>query len=76
MLHPWVQWAQDLLQHTNLTMREISTQCGLADIHRFIQAFERIVGQAPASYRPANQSLRRAFRGRSLTGIFCWCSWG
>lgn len=51
LLHLRVQRAQDLLQHTSLTMREISTQCGFVDVHHFAKAFKRIAGQTPGSYR-------------------------
>ncbi|HEX2742288.1 MAG TPA: helix-turn-helix domain-containing protein [Rubrobacter sp.] len=54
LLHLRVQRAQDLLQHTGLTMREISGQCGFSDVHHFAKTFKRLSGQTPGSYR-ANQ---------------------
>lgn len=55
LLHLRVQRAQDLLQHTGLTMREISVQCGFSDVHHFAKTFKRISGQTPGSYRSTNQ---------------------
>ena len=54
LLHLRIQRAQDLLQHTGLTMREISVQCGFSDVHHFAKTFKRLSGQTPGSYR-ANQ---------------------
>jgi AraC-like DNA-binding protein len=48
-----VQRAQDLLQHTSLTARQISTQCGFADVHHFAKAFKKLTGQTAGSYRQA-----------------------
>ena len=55
LLHLRVQRAQDLLHHTGLTMREISAQCGFADVHHFAKTFKRLSGQTPGSYRRTNQ---------------------
>ncbi|HEX2740520.1 MAG TPA: helix-turn-helix domain-containing protein [Rubrobacter sp.] len=55
LLHLRIQRAQDLLQHTGLTMREISVQCGFSDVHHFAKTFRRLSGQTPGSYRSANQ---------------------
>ena len=55
LLHLRIQRAQDLLQHTGLTMSEISVQCGFSDVHHFAKTFRRISGQTPGSYRSANQ---------------------
>jgi AraC-like DNA-binding protein len=55
LLHLRIQRAQDLLQHTGLTMREISVQCGFSDVHHFAKTFRRLSGQTPGSYRGANQ---------------------
>lgn len=55
LLHLRIQRAQDLLQHTGLTMREISVQCGFSDVHHFAKTFRRISGQTPGSYRKANR---------------------
>jgi len=55
LLHLRIQRAQDLLQHTGLTMREISVQCGFSDVHHFAKTFRRISGQTPGSYRGTNQ---------------------
>jgi AraC-like DNA-binding protein len=55
LLHLRIQRAQDLLQHTGLTMRQISVQCGFADVHHFAKTFRRISGQTPGSYRGTNQ---------------------
>ena len=54
LLHLRIQHAQDLLQHTGLTMREISVQRGFSDVHHFAKTFKRLSGQTPGSYR-ANQ---------------------
>jgi AraC-like DNA-binding protein len=51
LLHLRVQRAEDLLQHTDLTMHEISLQCGFSDVHHFAKTFKRISGQTPGSYR-------------------------
>jgi AraC-like DNA-binding protein len=51
LLHLRIQSAQDLLQHTGLTMREIAAQCGFSDVHHFAKTFKRISGQTPGSYR-------------------------
>ena len=51
LLHLRIQRAQDLLHHTSLTMREISTQCGFSDVHHFAKTFRRLSGQTPGSYR-------------------------
>jgi transcriptional regulator GlxA family with amidase domain len=58
LLHLRVQRAQDLLQHTSLTMREISGQCGFSDVHHFAKTFKRLSGQTPGSYRRTNQPPR------------------
>jgi len=58
LLHLRIQRAQDLLQHTSLTMPQIAIQCGFADVHHFARAFKRITEQTPGSYRHANQSSR------------------
>jgi AraC-like DNA-binding protein len=55
LLHLRIQRAQDLLQHTGLTMREISVQCGFSDVHHFAKTFRRLSGQTPGSYRGTNQ---------------------
>ena len=54
LLHLRIQRAQDLLQHTGLTMREISVQCGFSDVHHFAKTFRRLSGQTPGSYRNTN----------------------
>ncbi len=51
LLHLRIQRAQDLLQHTGLTMRQISAQCGFSDVHHFAKTFKKISGQTPGSYR-------------------------
>jgi AraC-like DNA-binding protein len=58
LLHLRVQRAQDLLQHTNLTMRQISGQGGFSDVHHFAKTFKKISGQTPGSYRRDNQPSR------------------
>ena len=55
LLHPRVQRAEDLLQHTRLTMRDIARQCGFADVHHFVKACKKIAGETPGAYRRANQ---------------------
>lgn len=55
LLHLRVQRAQDLLQHTGLTMREISAQCGFSDVHHFAKTFKKVSGQTPGTYRRDNQ---------------------
>ncbi len=57
LLHLRVQRAQDLLQHTGLTMRQISAQCGFSDVHHFAKTFKKISGQTPGSYRRYNRPL-------------------
>jgi AraC-like DNA-binding protein len=57
LLHLRIQRAQDLLQNTGLTMREISVQCGFSDVHHFAKTFKRVSGQTPGSYR-TNQPSR------------------
>jgi len=54
LLHLRVQRAQDLLQHTGLTMRQISAQCGFSDVHHFARTFKKLSGQTPGSYRRYN----------------------
>lgn len=51
LLHLRVQRAQDLLQHTSLTMRQISAQCGFSDVHHFAKMFKKVAGQTPGTYR-------------------------
>jgi AraC-like DNA-binding protein len=51
LLHLRVQRAEDLLQHTSLTMRQISAQCGFADVHHFVKAFKKIAGRTPGACR-------------------------
>lgn len=51
LLHLRVQRAQDLLQHTGLSMRQVSAQCGFSDVHHFAKTFKRISGQTPGSWR-------------------------
>lgn len=60
LLHLRVQRAQDLLQHTSLTLREISTQCGFADVHHFSKAFKKVTGHTAGSYRRAVSSPSQA----------------
>ncbi|MDQ3378376.1 MAG: helix-turn-helix transcriptional regulator, partial [Actinomycetota bacterium] len=56
LLHLRVQRAQDLLQHTGLTMRQISNQCGFSDVHHFAKTFKKVSSQTPGSYRKDNQA--------------------
>jgi AraC-like DNA-binding protein len=53
LLHLRVQRAQDLLQHTGLSLRQISSQCGFADVHHFSKAFKKVTGHTAGSYRRA-----------------------
>ena len=53
LLHLRAQRAQDLLQHTSLSLREISSQCGFSDVHHFSKAFKKITGYTAGSYRRA-----------------------
>jgi AraC-like DNA-binding protein len=55
LLHLRIQRAQDLLQHTSLTLRQIAVQCGFADVHHFTKAFKKTTGQTPGSYRRTNK---------------------
>ena len=58
LLHLRVQRAQDLLQHTGLTMRQVSAQCGFSDVHHFAKTFKKVSGQTPGAYRRASQPSR------------------
>ena len=40
-----------LLTHTNLSIGEISDQCGFADSSYFSKTFKSAYGQSPANYR-------------------------
>ena len=40
-----------LLTHTNLSIAEISDQCGFADSSYFSKTFKSAYGQSPANYR-------------------------
>jgi AraC-like DNA-binding protein len=51
LLHLRIQRAQDLLQHTGLTLQQIAVQCGFTDVHHFAKAFKRIAGHTPGAYR-------------------------
>ena len=75
LLHLRVQRAQDLLQHTSLTLREISSQCGFADVHHFSKAFKKITGRTAGSYRRSigphvqDDPRPRSFRSGSSPNI-------
>jgi AraC-like DNA-binding protein len=58
LLHLRVQRAADLLQHTSLTMREVASRCGFADVHHFAKAFKRVTDETPGAYRSVNQPSR------------------
>lgn len=56
LLHLRIQRAQDLLQHTSLSLREVSSQCGFADVHHFSKAFKKKTGQTAGFYQHATGS--------------------
>jgi len=60
LLHLRVQRAQDLLQHTGLSLREISSRCGFSDVHHFSKVFKKITGHTAGSYRRAVSPLLEA----------------
>lgn len=43
--------AQELLQTTRLSVREVSRECGYSDSNYFTRVFKRIVGVTPSEYR-------------------------
>ncbi len=46
-----VEHASKLLYHTDLSIKQISEECGFQDRYYFTRVFSRIVGGAPASFR-------------------------
>lgn len=46
-----VRHAETLLTHSNLTVGEIASQCGFANIQHFSRVFAKITGQAPVRFR-------------------------
>lgn len=49
--HQRFSHAYELLQHTELTVREIAATCGYADIFSFSRAFKRDSGVSPTEFR-------------------------
>ena len=54
-LHLRIEHAQELLQTTDLPLREIAESCGFADVHHFAKAFKRFVHTPPGAYREQEQ---------------------
>ncbi|MDR6550763.1 AraC family transcriptional regulator [Paenibacillus qinlingensis] len=46
-----IQKARELLEHTNLTLREISTKVGIPEMNYFFRLFRKHTGMPPAKYR-------------------------
>jgi AraC-like DNA-binding protein len=46
-----IEHAQELLQTTDLPLRQIAEDCGFADVHHFAKAFKRFVHTPPGAYR-------------------------
>ena len=46
-----VEHAKELLESTDLTIRDISTQVGYYDSGSFIRRFKQVTGETPAQYR-------------------------
>ncbi len=44
-------WAQSLLQHTDMPIKEIAALVGYADVHHFTRVFSRMAGCPPGEYR-------------------------
>jgi AraC family transcriptional regulator, transcriptional activator FtrA len=43
--------AQELLEASNLSLGDVSVQCGYESLETFRVAFRRVVGTSPAAYR-------------------------
>jgi AraC-like DNA-binding protein len=46
-----IRHAETLLTHSNLTVGQIASQCGFANIQHFSRVFTKITGQAPVKFR-------------------------
>ena len=46
-----VEKAKEMLLHTQLSVREVSTACGYADANYFARVFKRVTGKTPSEYR-------------------------
>lgn len=47
LLHLRIQHAQELLRTRSLTLQQIASYCGFADVHHFAKAFKRLTGKTP-----------------------------
>ncbi|MGN0364055.1 MAG: PocR ligand-binding domain-containing protein [Bilifractor sp.] len=56
-----IQYAEDLLlQHPELSISEVSDQCGYEDYNYFITAFRKATGMSPGKYASAQQKEHQA----------------
>jgi transcriptional regulator GlxA family with amidase domain len=46
-----IEYAQNLLRSTDLSLQEIADCCGFADVHHFSKAFKRIAAVPPGAFR-------------------------
>jgi AraC-like DNA-binding protein len=54
LLHLRFRYAENLLQHTNLSIEDISHSCGFADVQHFSKAFKKRMHCTPGTYRNRN----------------------
>nr|WP_275900844.1 AraC family transcriptional regulator [Paenibacillus periandrae] len=49
--------ARDLLEHSELSLREISSHVGISDMNYFFRLFRKHIGMPPAKYRASFYSV-------------------
>jgi AraC-like DNA-binding protein len=58
LLHLRIQYAENLLQHTDLSIEDIAHACGFADVQHFSKAFKKRMRCTPGRYRSRNPTHR------------------
>ncbi len=53
------QHSYELIQRTDLSMREIAVRCGYSDIFSFSRAFKRDAGISPTEFRKRSREKSR-----------------
>ncbi len=60
ILHTRIMLARDALKKTNLSITQISEQCGFSSVSYFCQAFKDEAGRSPLQYRKEKSEALRA----------------
>ena len=55
LMHVRMEHAKELLKYSQLTIKEISSECGFKSIHHFSRAFKEYQGAPPATWRDQEQ---------------------